>query len=111
MSGCRQSAAWFAQWRRAGCPCDWSQQFVRAGPHSGKVRCRVCGRTGYRGYDIPSGWQVSCLIGHRYRCGECGAPVQNLDSHWGCRSGHPVPCSTHTDTQYRALQRLIGGVP
>ena len=82
----------------------WRHEFLPVGPRSAKVRCRRCGRKGYDGTLIPNRWQVSCLRGHTYRCGDCGALLQNLDAHWNCRLDHWL-CPTHLDTQYRQLQR------
>lgn len=43
--------------------------FEPAGPHSGKLRCKVCGRTGWPGVYAP--WMASCLGGHPYPCSHC----------------------------------------
>lgn len=106
MAGCRQKAAWFAEWRRAGKPEGWRDQFVPAGPYSNKVRCRECGSMGYPGVFHPHPWQISHLIGHRAVCEDCRAPCMNLGSHKTCQAHHRV-CHDHYDTQYRAVTRLL----
>ena len=45
-------------------------QFVSAGPHSQKVRCRVCGTAGYP--TDSRGWQASHLRGHLPCSKGCG---------------------------------------
>lgn len=47
--------------------------FVPTGGHSGKVRCTVCGRTGYPTGDHRRGWQWKCRQGHPHVC-SCGRP-------------------------------------
>ncbi len=46
--------------------------------YNGKVRCKVCGRTGYDGPEgKPHRWQLSCLAGHPFSCA-CGRKFSTL---------------------------------
>lgn len=58
--------------------------FEWIGGRSGKVRCTVCGRTGWGSLDPrPSrwdrSWQQTCLAGHPHRC-VCGRRFANLSA-------------------------------
>jgi hypothetical protein len=61
--------------------------FVWAGPNSAKVKCVVCGRSGWGPRNAREGkfspWQLSCLDGHPLSC-TCGhrfSTGQGLASH------------------------------
>lgn len=51
-------------------------------PNSVKVRCTICGRTGYGDLDVTRGtvsrisWQSRCLLPHIYEC-TCGKRYPN----------------------------------
>lgn len=58
--------------------------FESAGPHSIKLRCRICGRTGYETRNGLTGeivnrhsWQLTCMRGHR-PCPRCGRMLSVL---------------------------------
>lgn len=106
MSSRWQDAAWLRQWRRDGEPA-WQHQFIRAGRYSYMVMCKDCGSTGLPGGHQPCPWQITCLIGHRYTCPDCGAPCHRLYQHQNCKIASHGKCCKHTDTQYRRLQRLV----
>ena len=90
-------------------PIGWQMQFAYLGT-SNKMTCIVCGITGYQYGNRPSGWQVSCLIGHPDQCQTCGARFVKggLAKHLRCRLGH-THCPNHLDTQHRRLERLKEG--
>jgi hypothetical protein len=47
--------------------------FERAGPHSERIRCRVCGATGYD-VNHKRSWKRAHLRGHA-PCPHCGKPM------------------------------------
>lgn len=100
MAGSWQKAEWYRQWTAQGRPSTWREQFAHLSGR--KVTCLICGSRGYDGNTQPTGWQVSCLIGHKEECPTCGAPVKNLGSHLNCKSHHTC-CGQHTRTQYQRL--------
>lgn len=94
-------------------PADWASLFGPIpGSRSGKVRCLLCGRTGYARYPLrdcvdftgktviarPHPWQLSCIRGHFTRCEVCRRPFTNqtaLSGHQNCKLHHAC-CRDHT---------------
>lgn len=94
---------------RRNLPEDWQKGFATlGGVNTVKVTCLVCGTQGYTGL-TPSGWQLSCLMGHPEQCPNCEARFVKggLAKHLNCRSGHGDCCSCHVDTQFRRMQRNL----
>lgn len=94
-------------------PPNWFDLF-RPVPEarSGKLRCLLCGRTGYPSYPLrdtttfdgrvmkarPHGWQLACIRGHFARCEVCRRPFTNgtaLKGHQTCKLHHDC-CRDHT---------------
>lgn len=92
-------------------PPNWGLLFAWVPGRSSKVRCLLCGRSGFgmcgRGADyvdfrghrsVPAPWQAKCLIGHPMRCGECRRPFVSgtaLSGHQTCKLHHQC-CRDHT---------------
>jgi len=95
----RQRALWAV---RKSPPSDWALLFAYVGPQATRVRCLLCGSTGYgpcgRMTGTPAPWQARCLLGHPHRCETCRRPfstAQGIASHRTCKSHHAC-CQQHT---------------
>jgi len=93
-------------------PPGWGLLFARVpGPRASKVRCLLCGRSGYglfgpsagfadfRGVPSrPAPWQAKCIGGHSVQCVRCRRPFVSglaVASHQRCKSHHAC-CLDHT---------------
>ena len=82
----------------ANLPPGWSSLFAYAPGRTARMRCLLCGRTGYGGYQRPAPWQLGCIGGHRARCPICKRPFVHegaLSSHLTCKLHHAC-CLHHT---------------
>lgn len=88
--------------------------FEFAGPRSSKVRCTVCGRTGWGPLEPePSDafpWQAKCLAGHPFAC-LCGvryASAQALSTHLRGQSPRSRKHRKVEDTELPAAEGTVG---
>lgn len=80
-------------------PDGWRSLFAwKPNCRSAKVRCLLCGSTGYGGLLRPLPWQVAHILGHPERCETCRRPFISrlaLSSHRTCKLHHDC-CREHT---------------
>lgn len=84
-------------------PPGWGRLFAPV-PRSIKVRCLLCGATGYGpcgamgNFAEPAPWQARHIAGHPVRCDVCSRPFVHggaLNAHQNCRLHHAC-CREHT---------------
>lgn len=83
-------------------PDGWHRLFAWVPGRSSKVRCLLCGATGYGGCSQwgapPSPWQAPHILGHPVQCLTCRRPFISFGavrSHQTCTLHHDC-CGEHT---------------
>lgn len=89
-------------------PAGWGRLFAYVPGRSSKVRCMLCGATGYGphgdvrtftgGTLTPEPWQIPHILGHPVQCATCRRPFIGpgaVRSHQTCTLHHAC-CGDHT---------------
>lgn len=118
-AGCLVSGRRQLEAMRRNLPDRWAHLFAYVPGRSARVRCLLCGSTGWGelndrpGFDgrkaMPAPWQIPHIAGHPVRCEVCSRPFVSrgaLRGHQGCKLHHAC-CVDHTTVP--AWKNSFGG--
>lgn len=86
----------YRQRERIAVPEGWEKQFGLPSPR-GKVRCLICGASGWPSSERPFGWQLPHIAGHPEKCDRCEAPFikGGMGKHRRACTGTPIGQYAH----------------